>query len=545
MDGIAQTKQWRKKLQPAFLNNSLPPESEFPTYDAVFTEIEAFDMTSEHLIHSKLHVILEHISELPDIPREEEFHFKQRAATLVEKWRVLPDSPVLSPEVKARLAEKAARLAKKKAAEKTPAQKMAERRAAELARLSTPTVVMLCRTTTPPHLAHEILTHIFKCGLDAAIPGRKWDYRRELEWRAEVNVLMSCALVTKDWSAAANRLLYTGRINLQKRESIQLLYRTIEASKKHCLIQHLHFSCYQREELQSELQSMVSQLLVRCTNLCYLEGELGAIAFTSSTQLPTFESLQFLAISNQDFTGLAPLMHRLPNLRTLDVLYFKLESQPTVRRVGAPRDRGSVPDFPAPIFQLDSLYLSQCDSLSFSHWKWLLSSSTSIKYAQLQEIRDGSAALAEVIGPAVQSLHLKGNLDAPQVGDEEMVQVLPAFTNLESLRISGRDWPWDVLYANIRSSLESFAISYSAPGADKLVLMLNDREWQNGITAVTVHHWADTDIFYGVRAEDVKNARKKLEDACAGRSIRLIWITEGRTDLTANDVAYTEADLIP
>ena len=292
---------------------------------------------------------------------------------------------------------------------------------------------------------------------------------------------------------------------------------------------------------------MVSQLLVRCTNLRFLEGELGTIAFTPSTQLPTFESLQFLAVSNQSFTGLAPLMHCLPNLRTLDVLYFEDQNAPAVSLVGAPKDRGSAPDFPAPTFQLDNLYLSQCDSLLFAHWKWLLSSSTSIKYAQLQEIRDGSAALAEVIGPSVQSLHLKGNLDAPQVGDEEIVQALPAFTNLKSLRISGRDWPWDVLYANIQSSLESFTISYSAPGADKLVLMLNDREWHNGITSITVHHWADADIFYSVRAEDVKNARKKLEDACARRSIPLIWITEGQTDPTANDVAYTitEADLIP
>ena len=135
---------------------------------------------------------------------------KQRAAALIEKWRILPESPILSPEVKAQLASAA-----KKAAEKTPAQKMAERRAAELAKLSTPTIVMSCRTTTPSHLAHEVLTRIFKSGLDAAIPGTKWDDKRELEWRAEVNVLMSCALVTKDWSAAANRLLYTGRINLR------------------------------------------------------------------------------------------------------------------------------------------------------------------------------------------------------------------------------------------------------------------------------------------------------------------------------------------
>ena len=149
---------------------------------------------------------------------------KQRAAALIEKWRILPESPILSPEVKARLAELAARLAAKKAAEKTPAQKMAERRAAELAKLSTPTIVMSCRTTTPPHLAHEVLTLIFKSGLDAAIPGTKWDDKRELEWRAEVNVLMSCALVTKDWSAAANRLLYTGRINLRRFSHLWLYF---------------------------------------------------------------------------------------------------------------------------------------------------------------------------------------------------------------------------------------------------------------------------------------------------------------------------------
>jgi hypothetical protein len=120
--------------------------------------------------------------------------------------------------------------------------------------------------------------------------------------------------------------------------------------------------------------------------------------------------------------------------------------------------------------------------------------------------------------------------DAPQVGDEDMVRVLPAFVNLTSLQVSGEHCFWEQLYENIGSSLESFTISYSIPSTDKLAMMLNDTEWKPTLKSVTVNHWADTDVFYSVRAMDVQNARAKLEAACAKRSIPLRWIICGNSN---------------
>ncbi|KAJ6632577.1 hypothetical protein B0H10DRAFT_2427214 [Mycena sp. CBHHK59/15] len=535
MDRVA--RRWRMKFRNGFSYLGPPPEDEMPAYDLIFSEMEEAELNSQILERFGLHEILDSISELPVIPRDEEYHFRQRAVALLEKWRALPNSPVYTAEKKAELA---ARAQARELENKIHQQKHVERRTAKLAALNTPTVIMPCRSSTPPALAHEILTTIYECASEHTRPGSEWRVKpqEDLAWVSEITLLVRCCLVSKDWYVAARRVLYSGRIILYDSKTVELLFRTVlEQNVVRGLVQYLYFQTF--GPIESET-SKAAQLLSCCVDLRHVEGKFSFKRL--SDPLPIFENLQVLAVSDQVFMDLAPLLHRLPNLRILDAICFTAPERYGVRRADAPRERGTIPDIPPPTFQLDSLYISQCTDLSYSQWKWLLSTSTSIKHAQVQEIRYGAEALAEVIGTSVQSLHLKGMVDAPQVGDEDMVRALPAFVNLTSLQVSGEHWFWDQLYENIRSSLESFTISYSIPSTDKLAMMLNDMEWQPTLKSVTVNHWADTDVFYGVRAMDVRNARDKLEAACTGRSIPLRWIVHGNSNsgiggITQNDLA--------
>ncbi|KAG8934533.1 hypothetical protein FRC03_010469 [Tulasnella sp. 419] len=89
-------KEWRHKLQRGFLTNKSPPVAEdMPTYDQIFSTVETYEgLTIQYLSFSKIGKVMRRIAQLPEIPRDEEFKFKERAMNLVLKWQgmVVPEN---------------------------------------------------------------------------------------------------------------------------------------------------------------------------------------------------------------------------------------------------------------------------------------------------------------------------------------------------------------------------------------------------------------------------------------------------------------------
>jgi len=86
----AKVKEWRHKLQRAFLTKTAPAAEEMAGLDTVFTTVEQYDnMTVEYLSYSKIGKVMRKIIQLTNIPSDEQYHFRQRAQALVTKWQQL------------------------------------------------------------------------------------------------------------------------------------------------------------------------------------------------------------------------------------------------------------------------------------------------------------------------------------------------------------------------------------------------------------------------------------------------------------------------
>ncbi|CAE6404498.1 unnamed protein product [Rhizoctonia solani] len=86
----AKVKEWRHKLQRAFLTKTSPAPEEMAGLDTVFTTVESYDkMTVEYLSYSKIGKVMRKIIQLPSIPSDDQYHFRQRAQALVTKWQQL------------------------------------------------------------------------------------------------------------------------------------------------------------------------------------------------------------------------------------------------------------------------------------------------------------------------------------------------------------------------------------------------------------------------------------------------------------------------
>lgn len=86
----ARVKEWRHKLQRAFLTKTAPAPEEMNGLDTVFTTVEQYDkMTVEYLSYSKIGKVMRKIIQLPNIPSDDQYHFRQRAQALVTKWQQL------------------------------------------------------------------------------------------------------------------------------------------------------------------------------------------------------------------------------------------------------------------------------------------------------------------------------------------------------------------------------------------------------------------------------------------------------------------------
>ncbi|TFY65264.1 hypothetical protein EVJ58_g2092 [Rhodofomes roseus] len=86
----SKVREWRHKLQKAFLNaKALPKDEDMPALDQLFSTVENYqNMSIQYLTFSKIGKVMRHINALPKdkVPRDDEFHFKDRAKTLVDKW---------------------------------------------------------------------------------------------------------------------------------------------------------------------------------------------------------------------------------------------------------------------------------------------------------------------------------------------------------------------------------------------------------------------------------------------------------------------------
>lgn len=82
----------RHKLQKAFLTTNTPPkDDDMPAMAKFFEQLEkADDIDGAILRDTKIHKVMKGIVKLPgDIPRESEFHFKERSQKLLDNWSKL------------------------------------------------------------------------------------------------------------------------------------------------------------------------------------------------------------------------------------------------------------------------------------------------------------------------------------------------------------------------------------------------------------------------------------------------------------------------
>ncbi|KAG8897611.1 hypothetical protein FRB99_008044 [Tulasnella sp. 403] len=83
-------KEWRHRLQRAFLTTKSPVASDMPALDQIFHTVETYEnLTIDYLQFSKIGKVMRRIASLQEIPRDDEFHFRDRAQTLVTKWQAI------------------------------------------------------------------------------------------------------------------------------------------------------------------------------------------------------------------------------------------------------------------------------------------------------------------------------------------------------------------------------------------------------------------------------------------------------------------------
>ncbi|KZO98801.1 Tudor/PWWP/MBT [Calocera viscosa TUFC12733] len=81
-------KEWRHKLQKAFLGKAGPTATEMPSADQQLKAVEDYQgYTIEYLQFSKIGKVMRKIAGLGEVPRDDEFHFRNRASALVTRWQ--------------------------------------------------------------------------------------------------------------------------------------------------------------------------------------------------------------------------------------------------------------------------------------------------------------------------------------------------------------------------------------------------------------------------------------------------------------------------
>lgn len=88
----------RHRLQKGFLaRDQAPQESEMANMADFFTQLEAYENLEPAIIRAtKVHKVLKAIVKLSSVPKDEEYGFKKRSATLLENWNKRMESEVES-----------------------------------------------------------------------------------------------------------------------------------------------------------------------------------------------------------------------------------------------------------------------------------------------------------------------------------------------------------------------------------------------------------------------------------------------------------------
>lgn len=81
-------REWRHKLQRAFLSkDGVIREEDMEAQDGTFKIIEAYDdITPEQLKVTKIGKVVKRIHQLPEIPKDDVYHFRERASALMARW---------------------------------------------------------------------------------------------------------------------------------------------------------------------------------------------------------------------------------------------------------------------------------------------------------------------------------------------------------------------------------------------------------------------------------------------------------------------------
>ncbi|KAG1901349.1 uncharacterized protein F5891DRAFT_979527 [Suillus fuscotomentosus] len=282
-------------------------------------------------------------------------------------------------------------------------------------------------------------------------------------WKKIVDVLLNCSLVSRAWYEAARAVLYQD-IRLSRVNSLRLLL---------------------------------------CT-------ETGSLYFTSNMPLPKYPYLRELKVSGQDLYLIAPLLSRLCNLESFEMLQSH-------------NGDDLLEYFSPPHFKLLTLSISQTE-LSPGLCKWLESSLKSIKCLEVQEIGMSLCHLAKVIGSLVKEVHVKIMVDSIADSDSETISALFAFAGLRRLRIDGSKINKECLL-DLRLSLETFTFSEDILSM-RTVLVLLCMNWQPSLRLLDVYRMPMSIYFSEQWIATAAEYRDELHSTCVARGIQLNWLPQ-------------------
>lgn len=84
-------REWRHKLQRAFLpKDGTVREEDMEAQDATLKLVEAYEqVTPEQLRATKIAKVVKRIPQLPSIPLDDKYHFRERAEALLVRWAAI------------------------------------------------------------------------------------------------------------------------------------------------------------------------------------------------------------------------------------------------------------------------------------------------------------------------------------------------------------------------------------------------------------------------------------------------------------------------
>ncbi|KZV95036.1 hypothetical protein EXIGLDRAFT_834601 [Exidia glandulosa HHB12029] len=389
---------WRHILQKTFLSNDPAPNpTRFDVCRRIYDQLEHVDMRVELYISSRLGKVLRHIAVSPQAEDGTEariaddlYKFRERAGALV----LAIQHGIVGQTIPS------------------------ESHASDAATVNPPAEaqnVVAGSVVWPSNLPLELHIAILRCSLLGVSGARShatdvtkvWNL-----WRSDTDFLRTCALVSKAWATAAQWLLYSSRIILVTKTSLQRLLWTTTQSAYRPPLKHLAVHYYEPfDDFGVSLTSLIQQ----STRLHTLELERGFPAFPVRG-LSAFEHLSTLRLVDQAFLEIAPILCRLPNLETL-ILHSVRDMLPQHRPTTIPGLASSVSELEPVTFRLRRLEVSLV-FISSAHLTWLLASSVkSLQHVSISPISHIGAGvvdgfpdvyddLSTLLGPHVTSLHM-------------------------------------------------------------------------------------------------------------------------------------------